>query len=190
MKTTAFHKLYSRAYNRLPAAALTLILGFPAAIYAQDQTLPSPSSQSAAGETSSTAVSPKPEPTPEELEKKFTAALANVTFQGRWSSIRDGQLGPEREEKYSIISASKISSETWIIQSRIQYGDRNFVAPIPVKVKWAGDTPVITVDDLAMPGGTNKYSARVLVYDGAYAGWWSGGTRGGLLNGLIVKNDK
>lgn len=130
----------------------------------------------------------KPVPSQEELETKFKETLNNVTFVGRWSSIRNGELGSARDEKYSIESVSKVGGEVWMIRARIQYGERDFVAPLPVKVKWAGDTPVITVDDLAMPGGTNAYSARVLVYDNAYAGRWSGGGRGGLLNGVIKKN--
>lgn len=129
------------------------------------------------------------EPTPEELEAKFRDTLHNVTFKGRWSSIRDGQLGPGRDEEYSIVEVSKLGGETWIIRARIKYGDREFVAPLPVQVKWAGDTAVITVDALAMPGSTNAYSARVLIYDEAYAGRWSGSGYGGLLNGVITKNE-
>ncbi len=130
----------------------------------------------------------KPVPNQEELEAKFKETLNNVTFVGRWSSIRNGELGSARDEKYSIESVSKVGGDIWMIRARIQYGDRDFVAPLPVKVKWAGDTPVITVDDLAMPGSTNAYSARVLVYDNAYAGRWSGGGHGGLLNGVIKRN--
>jgi hypothetical protein len=36
-----------------------------------------------------------------------------------------------------------------LIRTRIQYGERDFVAPLPVQVKWAGDTAVIVVDNLA-----------------------------------------
>lgn len=157
---------------------------------AQDST---PSTAGAAApaqiQDGSSADSSESAATREELEAKLKETLENVTFTGRWSSIRDGELGPGRDEKYSIVDASKIGTETWVIRARIQYGDRDFVAPVPVKVKWAGDTPVITVDDLAMPGSTNKYSARVLIYGQAYAGRWSGGEHGGLLNGVIKKNE-
>jgi hypothetical protein len=94
-------------------------------------------------------------------------------------------MGPEKEDKYTIVGATKIGGDSWIINARIQYGSRDFVAPIPVKVKWAGDTPVIVVDKIPMPGG-GVYSARVLFYEHTYAGTWSGGDHGGLLNGVIT----
>jgi hypothetical protein len=61
----------------------------------------------------------------------------------------------------------------------------DLVAPIPVQVKWAGDTPVIIVDNIAIPGG-GSYSARLLIYEKTYAGTWSGGDHRGLMNGLIT----
>jgi hypothetical protein len=139
--------------------------------------------------TSATDPASKP-PTTEELEAKFKATLANVTFSGRWCLIQDGKMGPEREDKYTIQGATKVGGDRWIIHARVQYGQQDFIAPIPVQVKWAGDTPVIIVDNLAMPGGTNRYSARVLVYDQSYAGRWSGGSRGGLLNGVITRQSE
>jgi len=124
----------------------------------------------------------------EELEAKFKATLTKATLSGRYCSINDGKLSPEKEDKYSIVSVTKTGADTWLINARIQYGQIDIVAPIPVQVKWAGDTPVIIVDNVGIPGG-NTYSARVMIYEKTYAGTWSGGTRGGLLNG-IVTNEK
>ena len=132
---------------------------------------------------------PKPKLTQEELEAKFKATLTKATLSGRWCGIKDGKLTPEKEDKYTIVSVAKLGGEAWIIHSRIQYGNKDFVAPIPVQVKWAGDTPVLTLDDVGMPGGGNTYSARVLIYDQTYAGTWSGGDHKGLLNGVIT-NEK
>jgi hypothetical protein len=128
----------------------------------------------------------KPKPTQEELEAKFKATLTKATLSGRWCGVKDGKLTPEKEDKYTIVSVNKLGGDAWIIHSRIQYGNKDFVAPIPVQVKWAGDTPVITVDNVAMPGGGNSYSARVLIYNKTYAGTWSGGDHVGLLNGMIT----
>ena len=135
------------------------------------------------------AASAKPKLTQEELEAKFKATLTKATMSGRWCGIKDGKLTPEKEDKYTIVSVNKLGGEAWIIHSRIQYGNKDFVAPIPVFVKWAGDTPVITLDGVAMPGGGNAYSARVIIYDKTYAGTWSGGDHKGLLNGVIT-NEK
>jgi hypothetical protein len=103
---------------------------------------------------------------------------------GRWCSVSKGKLGPEKEDKYTIVSVSKLNGDSWIIRARIQYGKVDMVAPVPVKVKWAGDTPVIVVDNLSL--GEASYSARILVYDQTYAGTWSGGDHGGLMNGVIT----
>jgi len=121
------------------------------------------------------------------LEARFAAALSNATFNGRWCLLQDGIMGAEQEDKYTIIGAQKVGGDTWLIRTRIQYGERDFVAPLPVQVKWAGDTAVIVVDNLAMPGGSRAYSARVLVHDGTYAGTWSGGDHAGLLMGVITR---
>jgi len=134
------------------------------------------------------AVPAKPKLSQEELEAKFKATLTKATMSGRWCGIKDGKLTPEKEDKYTIVSVNKLGGEAWIIHARIQYGNKDFVAPIPVFVKWAGDTPVITLDNIGMPGG-NSYSARVLIYDKTYAGTWSGGDHAGLMNGIIT-NEK
>ncbi len=124
--------------------------------------------------------------TQEQLEAKFIATMNKATMTGRWCLIQDGKLTPEKEEKYTILGARKLEGDAWMIGSKMQYGGKEIVAPIPVKVKWAGDTAVIIVDKLAIPGG-GTYSARVLVYENTYAGTWSGGDKVGLLSGFITQ---
>lgn len=145
--------------------------------------------ESKPADSKSPATTAAPKLTQEELEAKFKATLTKATMSGRWCGIKDGKLTPEKEDKYTIVSVNKLGGEAWIINARIQYGDKDFTVPVPVQVKWAGDTPVITVDGMAMPGGKTAYSARVLVYDKTYAGTWSGGDHLGLMNGIIT-NDK
>ena len=127
----------------------------------------------------------KPKATQEELESIFKTTLTKATLQGRWCSIKDGRLGPEKEDKYTILGVSKLGGDTWLIRARIQYGKTDLVAPIPVQVKWAGDTPVIILDKAGVPD-SGEYSARVMIYEKTYAGTWSGGDHGGLLNGVIT----
>ncbi|HEY2341998.1 MAG TPA: hypothetical protein VGH90_03160 [Chthoniobacteraceae bacterium] len=131
-------------------------------------------------------------PGAEELEARFKAAMTGVTMTGRWCPVKDGALGAEKDDKYSIVSVEKVSGSSWIINARMRHGDQEAVIPIPVQVKWAGDTAVIIVDHMKLPGGNayegNAYSARVLIHDGTYAGTWSGGDHGGLLKGVIVKD--
>src|SRR6266852_1032308 len=98
----------------------------------------------------------KPKASQAELESIFKASLTKAPLKGRWCPIK----------------------------ARIQYGKKDFVAPIPVQVKWAGDTPVIILDKVGV-AGSGEFSARVMIYDKTYAGTWSGGDHGGLLNGVI-----
>ena len=148
-----------------------------------------PAQESKRADSKPPATVPAPKLSQDELEAKFKATMTKATMSGRWCGIKDGKLTPEKEDKYTIVSVSKLGGEAWIISARIQYGDKDFTVPLPVQVKWAGDTPVITVDGMAMPGGKTAYSARVLVYDNTYAGTWSGGDHGGLMNGIIT-NEK
>jgi len=120
------------------------------------------------------------------LEKKFQDALENVVFTGRWRLVEGGKLGEEAEDKYTIRSASKVAEDTWLIHARIQYGGKDVAVPVPVKVYWAGDTPVISITSAGIPG-LGTYTARVLVHEGLYTGTWSGPGHGGFLSGVITK---
>src|SRR4051812_28023797 len=73
----------------------------------------------------------------EELEAKFKESMTGVTMSGRWCLVKDGILGETKEDKYTIVGVEKGAGDSWVINARIQYGKRDVVAPIPVKVKWA-----------------------------------------------------
>ena len=126
----------------------------------------------------------KPALSQEELEKKFRDTLYQSTFSGRWSVIQDGKMGPPLEDKYTIGGVSKVGGDVWLVHARIQYGKIDTTVPIPVQVKWAGDTPVISITDLAIPG-VGTYTARVVVHGKLYTGTWSGGSHGGVMSGMI-----
>ena len=91
------------------------------------------------------------------------------------------------EEKYVIEKVSKLTGETWLIQSRLQYGGRDIPLPLPVVIKWAGDTPVLTLTDLSIPG-MGTFTARILFYRDQYAGTWSAKDHGGQMFGRIVRS--
>lgn len=132
------------------------------------------------------------EPAKADLEAKFKETMTGVTMTGRWCSLKDGVLGEEKAEKYTIVSVEKGNGDAWIINAKLRYGGREIVAPIPVQVKWAGDTAVLVVDALRIPGPNgsagNSYSARLLIHDNTYAGTWSGGNHAGMLHGVIAKD--
>lgn len=129
------------------------------------------------------AAAPATQPAPADLEKQFEQTMTNATLVGHFTV---GDDGAPHAEKYEITSARKVplTQDKWLITSRIQYGDHDLTVPIIVPVKFAGDTPVISVTDLSIPG-MGTYSARVLIYRDHYAGTWSARDHGGHLYGRI-----
>ena len=101
-------------------------------------------------------------------------------------STRLNKEGIFGEERYVIDKVSKLAGDTWLFHARLQHNSHDIPVPVPVAVKWAGDTPVITLTDLTIPG-LGTYTARVLLYRDQYAGTWSGKDHGGQLFGKIVR---
>lgn len=122
----------------------------------------------------------------EKLEKRFRETLTGATLAGRWRLVKGGELGEEREEKYSISAATKVGGDVWLITARIQYAGKDVTLPVPVKVLWAGDTPIVTVTDAGIPG-LGTYTARVMFYRDLYTGTWFGPGHGGLMSGSITR---
>jgi hypothetical protein len=120
------------------------------------------------------------------LEDKFRNTLSNCVFNGRWCLIEKGKLTEEYQDKYTIQGATKSGNDVWLIYARIQYGGKDVTVPVPVQLKWAGDTPVITLEKVSIPG-LGTYSARVLVHENTYAGSWSANDHSGMLHGVIEK---
>jgi hypothetical protein len=123
--------------------------------------------------------------TQDELDRKFVEMMKGVTLVGRSTRLRDEKI--IGEERYVIEGVSKVAGDTWLFRSRLQYGGRDIPLPLPVTIKWAGDTPVITLTDVAIPG-MGAYTARVILYRDQYAGTWSGKNEGGQIFGKIVRN--
>ena len=91
-----------------------------------------------------------------------------------------------KEDKYTIDSVKKLQGDIWLFTARIQYEKHDVTLPLPLRVVWAGDTPVITLDKMPVPG-MGSFTARVMIFDNQYAGMWDGGDHGGMLFGKIVK---
>lgn len=120
-----------------------------------------------------------------ELEKKFEKAMNNVALVGSFTVTgKDNKLTTER---YVISKVVKVQDGFWLFHARIQYNRTDLTVPLLLEVKWAGDTPVIVVDKVKVPGG-GTYSARVLIYDNQYVGTWNAGDHGGQMFGHIEPN--
>src|SRR5436305_4375436 len=122
----------------------------------------------------------------EELTKKLEDDLTNVKLIGQFTVTGRENRDPKPEE-YTINSAMKLpDGDLWLLKARIKYGDKDVTVPIPLEIKWAGDTPVITLTNLAIPG-LGSFTSRVVIYEGRYAGTWQHDRVGGHLFGKIEK---
>ena len=116
-------------------------------------------------------------------EKQFQAQMTNVVMAGYYTQGDKAEL---REDRYVIERISKLKDDIWKFEARVQYNKKDMKIAINVPVKFAGETPVITLTNYAVPGfGT--FSARVVFYDGGYAGMWGGEKSGGKMFGKITK---
>jgi hypothetical protein len=123
-------------------------------------------------------------PTQEELFEKFKTTLTGATLVGNFTVLGQEEQNLRREE-YTISSVQKLDEgDYWLFKARIKYGDTDRTIPMPLEVKWAGTTPVITLDNVTFPG-MGTFDARVVIHDGQYVGTWRHGEKGGQLFGFI-----
>lgn len=121
----------------------------------------------------------------ESLEQAFANQLSGAKLVGAFSS--DGKKNDaNRPDKYNIVSAKKLQGDDWLITAKMKYGEGELDVPIPIKIYWADDTPVMTLTDLTIPG-MGTYTARVMFYGDRYAGTWQHGEAGGHMWGKIEK---
>jgi hypothetical protein len=121
-----------------------------------------------------------------ERERAFEEMMTNVSLVGQSTSFdREGIVG---KEEYVIEKVSRIAGDRWLLHTTMKLGSGDVTVPIPIIILWAGDTPVITLTDLSIPG-IGSYSARVLLFRDHYAGTWTGAEGGGHVFGKIVRRD-
>lgn len=119
------------------------------------------------------------------LDKQFQETLNGATLVGSFTAD-DAPQGQLREDRYRIDKVTKLKNDYWLFESTVEYDGKNIPIRIPLQVKWAGDTAVITLTDVLFPG-LGSFTARVLVYRGQYAGTWQGQTHGGHMFGRIER---
>ncbi|MFH1301415.1 MAG: hypothetical protein ABIK07_10165 [Planctomycetota bacterium] len=126
----------------------------------------------------------------EMLEQKFEQQMTGATLVGHFTVDGNTNGKPPREERYEIASAKKLAGNQWLLTARIKYGDNDVSVPMPLNVFWAGDTPVISLTNLTIPGLGNAFTSRVMFFEGRYAGTWQHGKVGGNLWGRIEYAEK
>lgn len=123
----------------------------------------------------------------EKRDTAFREMLSNTRMTGSFTV--DGKSdAPPKPETYTIKSVTKTSGNLWTFLTHIKYGKTDVTLPITVPVVWADGTPMVSLTDQSFPGLGDHFSARVLFYDGRYAGTWQHGSVGGHMFGRYEKN--
>src|ERR1039457_6663383 len=79
-------------------------------------------------------------PTLSAVEKDFEQSMSGVTLIGHYS--KDGSTGLT-DDKYVIEKVTKLKDGMWQFDARVSYGGQDIKMPVPMRVEWAADTPVI-----------------------------------------------
>ena len=126
-----------------------------------------------------------PPPAMSAAEKAFQESMTNVTMLGFFTVGDSTEL---HDDKYIIERVTKVRDDVWKFEARVMYNKKDVKVALNVPVKWAGDTPVITLTRQGV-GGLGVFDTRLVIYKGGYAGTWGGGDHGGKMFGNIVKNE-
>ena len=119
---------------------------------------------------------------------EFADRLTGATLVGHFTIPGLDLEKPLHEERYEIRRVTKImgNGDYWLFLARIKYGDHDITVPMPLEVKWAGKTAVITLDHVTIPK-LGTFDARVVIDGTRYAGTWQHNDVGGHLFGSIEK---
>ena len=121
----------------------------------------------------------------EKLYENFQKMMTKVKLVGNFT-IEGSEKDELLKDEYVVEKVKKTDEgDFWVVTARIKYGNVDLSVPVPVEVKWAGKTPVITLDNITIPG-LGTFSSRVVLDQGKYAGTWTHDKVGGHMFGKIV----
>jgi len=121
------------------------------------------------------------------LEQEFSKKLSKAVLVGKYSIVGNEDSKSPSSERYEIDSVTKLHDDYWVFIARIQYAKTDVRLPVTLKVLWAGDTPVLSLTNLTIPGLGAEFTCRIVVYGDRYAGTWQHGQAGGHLWGHIER---
>ena len=119
-----------------------------------------------------------------EREEKLHAMLQGARLVGQFSVVGMASTPPPQPEQYAVSRLERDAEGRWVFNVSMSYASQQHTMPVPVTIEWAGDTPMITLTEQTIPG-LGTFSARVLIYDGLYAGTWKHEQFGGHMWGRI-----
>ena len=117
-------------------------------------------------------------------ERQFAERMLNVSLVGAFTMTGREDRAP-RGDRYDISSVEKVGDDQWRFNAKI--GELGVTLPIVVTMKFAGDTPIVTITDFTIPA-LGTFTARVFFYGDRYAGTWQHGSVGGHMFGKIEKH--
>ena len=127
-----------------------------------------------------------------ERDKAFAEKLIGAKLEGRFNVSSASGTSEAQVDNYAVSELERGPDNTWIFNYTMSYGQGpdgpKVTIPIPVRVEWAGDTPVLTMTEQTIEG-MGTFSVRILIYKDWYAGTWDNGSLGGHMWGQIVKGD-
>ncbi len=117
-------------------------------------------------------------------EDDFARMMSGATLVGRFTILGKDESKMPAEE-YTISRCEKLpEGDLYRFTARIKYGEVDTELPLDLPVLWAGDTPVITLTNMWIPG-MGTFSSRVMFYKDSYAGTWQHDEVGGHMFGVI-----
>ena len=120
-----------------------------------------------------------------ELERGFAERMQNVVLTGHYT-LKGRERRDDKPERYEITRVAKVGEHRWRFDVHMTYGSVDMTLPVVVPIRWAGDTPIVTITDMVIPGLDGTFTARVMFYAERYAGSWQHGEYGGLMYGTIA----
>lgn len=121
-------------------------------------------------------------------ERQFTERMAGASLVGRFT-IAGREDRPARPERYDISSVEKVGDDLWRFNARMRYGDVDTTLPVAVPMRFAGDTPMISMTEHTIPG-LGTFSVRIFFHGDRYSGTWQHGEYGGHMFGTIEKSSE
>jgi hypothetical protein len=112
--------------------------------------------------------------------------LAGSALVGHFTVTGEEDAGKLSKERYELGEVKHLGKDQWLIPARIKYGEHDVTLPLTLPIRWAGDTPMICLDEMPIPG-FGVFTARVMIYRDHYAGFWAGKDHGGHLFGVIER---
>ena len=85
-----------------------------------------------------------------ELERGFAERMQNVVLTGHYT-LKGRERRDDKPERYEITRVAKVGEHRWRFDVHMTYGSVDMTLPVVVPIRWAGDTPIVTITDIGHP---------------------------------------